>query len=453
MLTSPLCRFIPRGLALGLALGLGLGALAPTPALAAPIAINDIDKLSAHSTRDAAGVYWLQPGEYVSTSLWVEAAGLGVGSGVEYAATGSASAQADGYAYGYGIVLGGNFLQSGGSIAATGTGADGYGIRFVKLEDKTIGNFTQFGGSLTARGENGGIGVYLGSGIFSQAGNGALLAQGEAGRGIWLDRGNFAQSGGSLTAQGKNNGAGIYLDSGHFNQHGGSALAQGTGGLTGGHGIKLALGNFTQSGGTLTAEGRGANGYGIYLANGKFIKLSGALTATGADNGAGIYLSSGALSMSGGTLTAQGKNNGKGLWLDDGALSMFGGTLTAQGDDSGVGLQLNSGALTLYGGTLAAQGNTNGVGLVSTKFIQSGGFLELLPGDGIGTSVRIDPFGDSVAAFKAGAALVPVIDFTVKRTGLFEVSSLTIVTIDPKARLAPRGVTTLALEKTPPPRK
>ncbi len=76
MLLSPLCRLIPRGLALGVALGLGLfaGALKPSPAPAAPIVIDDLTVLAAHSTRDADGVYWLKPGEYISKSLNVRGA-------------------------------------------------------------------------------------------------------------------------------------------------------------------------------------------------------------------------------------------------------------------------------------------------------------------------------------------------------------------------------------------
>ncbi len=411
-------------------------------------------------------------------------------SGGSLAATGSGTE-------GYGIWLVseedkrvGNFTQFGGSLTATGKNG-GTGIYFGSGAFSQTGNgvilaqgeggsgiklwwssFSQSGGTLTATGKNNGAGIYLNSGQFNQHGGSALLqgtggptsgyglslafgnlnqyngtltaeGTGASGHGIYLSTGKFAKIGGTLTAQGADNGAGIYLASGNFAQSGGTLTAQGA---DSGAGIYLASGNFAQSGGTLTAQGAD-NGAGIYLASGNFAQSGGTFTATGKSSGKGLWLGGGALNLSGGTLTAQGANNGAGIYLTSGNFAQSGGTLTAQGDNFGSGIQLNSGTFTLSGGMLAAGSNSNGAGLVTGKFIQTGGLLELLPGDGIGTSMRIDPLGDSVAAFKAGATLLPVIDFTVQRTGLLEASSLSAVSIDPKAKLAPRGVTTLALEK------
>lgn len=67
-----------------LALSLCFAALGAAPAMAAPIEIGTLDALTAHSARDASGMYWLKPGAYYSSGFLLESGSLGLGEGVEY---------------------------------------------------------------------------------------------------------------------------------------------------------------------------------------------------------------------------------------------------------------------------------------------------------------------------------------------------------------------------------
>lgn len=228
-------------------------------------------------------------------------------------------------------------FDNAGTTNADGDGADSSGI--YVLQDFTNSKI------ITAGGQNGGVGIWLEHGSFTNQANGDLTAAGAAGSwGVYVQNADVTNSQyGKITA----NASGV-----------------------GGRGLTVALGSYTNNGESIVS-GDGSLSFGLEVKNGLVNTATGKITATGQNSGAGVFVHGGGLSnAAGGLITATGQAGSWGVYVAGGGVNNS-GKYDVTGDGAGgVGSFVKGGFTNSGAGEVKAEGKSDGTGLA----VDDGGF-------------------------------------------------------------------------------